>query len=147
MNRARFVAPAREEFLADVAYYDRVQPGQGVRFAAAVEEATARRRAAETWSCGNKISESDRAPHGIVNTTGLFSARGPDARSAASYLAMYTAMYLVSLVVLDVGIDRLSAPKALGMLASLACTVPASLVLLRWDFRALLIDVPEERTK
>ena len=42
MKRARFVAPAREEFLADVAYYDKVQPGQGVRFAAAVEEATAR---------------------------------------------------------------------------------------------------------
>ena len=42
MKRARFVAPAREEFLADVAYYDQVQPGQGVRFAAAVEEATAR---------------------------------------------------------------------------------------------------------
>jgi toxin ParE1/3/4 len=42
VKRARFVAPAREEFLADVAYYDQVQPGQGVRFAAAVEEATAR---------------------------------------------------------------------------------------------------------
>ena len=42
MKRARFVAPAREEFLADVAYYDQVQPGQGVRFAAAVEDATAR---------------------------------------------------------------------------------------------------------
>ena len=42
MKRARFVAPAREEFLADVAYYDQAQPGQGVRFAAAVEEATAR---------------------------------------------------------------------------------------------------------
>jgi plasmid stabilization system protein ParE len=42
VKRARFVAPAREEFLADVAYYDQVQPGQAVRFAAAVEEATAR---------------------------------------------------------------------------------------------------------
>ena len=42
MKRAQFVARAREEFLADVAYYDQVQPGQGVRFAAAVEEATAR---------------------------------------------------------------------------------------------------------
>ena len=42
MKRARFVAPAREEFLADVAWYDQVQPGQGVRFSAAVEEATAR---------------------------------------------------------------------------------------------------------
>ena len=42
MKRARFVAPAREESLADVAYYDHVQPGQGVRFSAAVEEATVR---------------------------------------------------------------------------------------------------------
>jgi len=42
VNQARFVAPARAEFLADVAYYDQVQPGQGARFAAAVEEATAR---------------------------------------------------------------------------------------------------------
>jgi len=42
VKRARFVAPAREEFLADVAWYEQVQPGQGVRFAAAVEEATAR---------------------------------------------------------------------------------------------------------
>ena len=42
MKQARFVAPAREEFLAEVAYYDQVQPGQGARFATAVEEATAR---------------------------------------------------------------------------------------------------------
>jgi toxin ParE1/3/4 len=42
VKRARFVAPAREEFLAEVAYYNQVQPGQGARFAAAVEEATAR---------------------------------------------------------------------------------------------------------
>jgi hypothetical protein len=42
VKRARFVAPAREAFVADVACYDQVQPGQGVRFAAAVEEATAR---------------------------------------------------------------------------------------------------------
>jgi hypothetical protein len=42
VKRARFVAPAHEEFLADVAWYDQVQPDQGVRFAAAVEEATAR---------------------------------------------------------------------------------------------------------
>jgi plasmid stabilization system protein ParE len=32
----------REEFLAETAYYEQVQPGQGARFAAAVEEATAR---------------------------------------------------------------------------------------------------------
>ena len=42
MKRARFVAPAREEFLAQVAYYNQVEPGQGARFAAAVEEAAAR---------------------------------------------------------------------------------------------------------
>lgn len=42
MKRARFVAPAREEFLAEVAYHDQVRPGQGSRFVAAVEQATAR---------------------------------------------------------------------------------------------------------
>jgi len=42
VKRARFVAPAREEFLAEVAYYNQVQPGQGARFTAAVEEGTAR---------------------------------------------------------------------------------------------------------
>ena len=42
MKRARFVAPAREEFLAEVAYYSQARPGQGARFATAVEEATAR---------------------------------------------------------------------------------------------------------
>ena len=42
MKRARFVAPARAEFLAEVAYYNQVQPAQGARFAAAVEAATAR---------------------------------------------------------------------------------------------------------
>ena len=42
MKRARFVAPAREEFLAQVAYYNQVQPGQEACFAAAVEETTAR---------------------------------------------------------------------------------------------------------
>jgi len=42
VKRARFVAPARAEFLADIAYYDHVQPGQGARVAAAVEESTTR---------------------------------------------------------------------------------------------------------
>jgi hypothetical protein len=42
VKQARFVAPAREAFLADLAYYDQVQPGRGVRFAAAVEETTTR---------------------------------------------------------------------------------------------------------
>lgn len=42
MKRAEFVAAARREFLAEVAYYDKEEPGLGARFAAAVEEATAR---------------------------------------------------------------------------------------------------------
>lgn len=42
MKRARFIAPARREFLAEVAYYNSKEPGLGARFAAAVEEATAR---------------------------------------------------------------------------------------------------------
>ena len=42
MRRARFVAAARREFLAEVIYYNREEPGLGRRFAAAVEEATAR---------------------------------------------------------------------------------------------------------
>ena len=42
MKRVRFVGPARAEFLAEVAYYHQAQPGQGARFAAAIEEATAR---------------------------------------------------------------------------------------------------------
>lgn len=41
MKRARFIAPAREEFLADVAYYNGVRPDLGWRFANAVKEATA----------------------------------------------------------------------------------------------------------
>jgi toxin ParE1/3/4 len=42
VKRVRFVAPARAEFLAEVIYYNQVAPGQGARFAEAVEEATAR---------------------------------------------------------------------------------------------------------
>lgn len=42
MKRARFVAPARREFLAEVAYYYSQESELGARFAAAVEEATAR---------------------------------------------------------------------------------------------------------
>jgi len=42
VKRLRFVAPARAEFLAEVAYYNQVAPGQGARFSAAVEEAAAR---------------------------------------------------------------------------------------------------------
>lgn len=42
MKRARFAAPARREFLAQVAYYHERELGLGTRFAAAVEAATAR---------------------------------------------------------------------------------------------------------
>jgi len=42
VKRARFVAAARREFLAEVVYYDKEEPGLGARFAAAVENATAR---------------------------------------------------------------------------------------------------------
>ena len=42
MKRARFVAAARREFLAEVAYYHTQETGLGARFAAAVEAATAR---------------------------------------------------------------------------------------------------------
>ncbi len=42
MNRARFIAAARLEFLAEVIYYSEAEAGLGGRFAAAVEEATAR---------------------------------------------------------------------------------------------------------
>ncbi|MGH2669090.1 MAG: type II toxin-antitoxin system RelE/ParE family toxin [Burkholderiales bacterium] len=42
MKRARFIAAARIEFLAEVVYYNEAQRGLGERFAAAVEQAAAR---------------------------------------------------------------------------------------------------------
>jgi toxin ParE1/3/4 len=42
VRRVRFVAPARREFLSEVAYYDARVPGLGARFVAAVEEAVTR---------------------------------------------------------------------------------------------------------
>jgi len=42
VNRARFIAAARLEFLAEVIYYSEAQAGLGARFTAAVEEAAAR---------------------------------------------------------------------------------------------------------
>ena len=42
MKTARFIAAARLELLAEIIYYNKEQPDLGVRFAAAVEEATAR---------------------------------------------------------------------------------------------------------
>ena len=44
MKHARFVAVARREFLAEVAFYNVDQNGLGARFASAVEEAAARAR-------------------------------------------------------------------------------------------------------
>jgi plasmid stabilization system protein ParE len=42
VKRAKFVAAARREFLAELDYYNQEEPGLGARFAAAVEEAVAR---------------------------------------------------------------------------------------------------------
>jgi toxin ParE1/3/4 len=42
VTRARFIAPARREFLAEIAYYTSIEPQLGARFAASVEEAVAR---------------------------------------------------------------------------------------------------------
>lgn len=42
MKRARFVAAARLEYLAEIIYYTEAQPGLGGRFAQAVEDAIAR---------------------------------------------------------------------------------------------------------
>ena len=42
MKRARFIAAARLEFLAEIIYYNEAQPGWSERLTAAVEEAAAR---------------------------------------------------------------------------------------------------------
>lgn len=42
MKQARFLAAARVEHLAEVAYYSEIEPGLGLRFTDAVAEATAR---------------------------------------------------------------------------------------------------------
>ena len=42
MSSVRFIAEARLEFLAEVAYYKNIQPDLGTRFSKAVEAATAR---------------------------------------------------------------------------------------------------------
>ena len=42
MKGARFVASARREFIVEVAYCNKEEPGLGARFAGAVESATAR---------------------------------------------------------------------------------------------------------
>jgi putative flippase GtrA len=71
----------------------------------------------------------------LLHARFVFGAR-PGARSAASFLVTYAAMYLASLLVLYVAVDLLAVPKPLGMLAALAFTVPASFVLLRRGFRS-----------
>jgi plasmid stabilization system protein ParE len=42
VRRARFIAAARLEFLAEVVYHNEAQPGLGERFTTSVEEAVAR---------------------------------------------------------------------------------------------------------
>lgn len=71
----------------------------------------------------------------LMHARFVFGAR-LGVRSMASYLATYAAMYLVSLLVLYVAVDRLGVPKPLGMLAALAFTVPTSFLLMRRGFRS-----------
>lgn len=42
MNYVEFVAAARSEYLAEVAYYSEIEAGLGLRFARAVEQAASR---------------------------------------------------------------------------------------------------------
>ena len=70
----------------------------------------------------------------LMHARFVFDAR-VGARSLAAYLATYAAMYVVSLLVLYVAVTRIGIPKPLGMLASLAVTVPTSFLLLRRGFR------------
>jgi plasmid stabilization system protein ParE len=42
VRHARFITAARQEFLAEVAYYNEIQTGLGSSFTTAVEDATAR---------------------------------------------------------------------------------------------------------
>jgi len=58
VTKARFVAAARREFLAEVLYYNQEQPGRGARFTAAVEDATARALAFPL--AGSTASENTR---------------------------------------------------------------------------------------
>lgn len=58
MRRARFVAPARRELLAEVAYYNNKELGLGDLILATVKEATARALAYPLT--GRPVSESTR---------------------------------------------------------------------------------------
>jgi putative flippase GtrA len=70
----------------------------------------------------------------LMHARFVFDA-APGMRSVAAYLATYAVMYLVSLLVLYLAVTRMGIPKPLGMLASLAVTVPMSFLLLRRGFR------------
>ena len=70
----------------------------------------------------------------LMHARFVFDA-APGVRSVAAYLATYAVMYLVSLLVLYLAVTRIGIPKPLGMLASLAVTVPVSFLLLRRGFR------------
>jgi len=56
VSRARFIAAARLEFLAEVIYYGEAEADLGARFTAAVEEAAMFRvRVSKCWqSCPNR---------------------------------------------------------------------------------------------
>ena len=58
MKRVRFIGPASHEFLSAVAYYKAQESGLGIRFATAVEEATARALAFPLT--GSPVSKSTR---------------------------------------------------------------------------------------
>ena len=70
MRRARFIAPARREFLKEVGYYNEQQLGLGADFAAEVEAATARALAfPDTGSPASKRTRRvlvNRFPFSIV---------------------------------------------------------------------------------
>ena len=70
----------------------------------------------------------------LMHARFVFDA-SPAVRSMTAYLATYAAMYFVSLLVLYLAVTRIGIPKPLGMLASLAVTVPTSFLLLRRGFR------------
>lgn len=72
MNRARFLAEARREFLAEVSFYNAEQPGLGLRFSQAVENCVVRvlalssrgfaRSCSDTSDVSQRISFRCRVP-------------------------------------------------------------------------------------
>ena len=65
MRRARFVAPARRELLAEVAYYNNKELGLGSRFLTAVEDATARALAYHLTGTLASEKNSANVPQGL----------------------------------------------------------------------------------